>query len=246
LPARPKQILTFFFEDSYRTLRAGSSETDAVPRVAVVGPQSQALPGLSVFGRIDQFTIHFQPSGFNQLFDVPMTELTDACYDAHAVLGARFPTVEQELGSAQSFSERIRIIETRLIGLVRDPGRHDPVAKAATSLFTSHGLYRVSAVVAASGLSTRQFERRFLAQVGMPPKRYARIVRFNAVLDNKLRNPGRVWSGIALDHDYYDQMHFVRDCRAFTGASPSGFMAHLHGRPEFHPYFATADRPRRD
>lgn len=47
-PARPKQLLTFFFEDGYRTLRPNSSETDASPRVVVVAPQSQTLPGVSV------------------------------------------------------------------------------------------------------------------------------------------------------------------------------------------------------
>jgi AraC-like DNA-binding protein len=244
LPARPKQLLTFFFVDSHRALRPGSSETDATPRVVVVGPQSHARPGLSVFGRIDQFTIHFQPSGFNRLFGVPMTELADAAYDAHAVIGARFPRVEHELGDTHGFSERIRLIETRLIGLIPDSGRPDSVASTANSLFASHGLERVSAMAAASGLSTRQFERRFLAQVGMPPKLYARIVRFNAALDQKLRDPERVWSRIAHDHAYYDQMHFVHDCHAFTGESPSRFLAHLHGRPEFHTFFATADRPR--
>src|SRR4029450_9577767 len=87
LPARPKQLLTFSFGDGYRALRPGSGQTVPTPRVAVVGPQSYARPGLSVFGRIDHFTIHFQPSGFNRLFGVPMTELADAAYDANHVIG---------------------------------------------------------------------------------------------------------------------------------------------------------------
>jgi hypothetical protein len=60
-------------------------------------------------------------------------------------------------------------------------------------------------------LSPRQFERRFLAQVGIPPKLYARIIRFNAALDNKLRLPSTPWSRVANEHDYYDQMHLVHD-----------------------------------
>jgi AraC-like DNA-binding protein len=90
-----------------------------------------------------------------------------------------------------------------------------------------------------SGLSPRQFERRFLAQVGVPPKLYARIIRFNAVLDHKLRWPSRAWSYIANHHDFYDQMHLVHECRAFTGESPLRFLAHLKGVPEFHTFFAT-------
>ena len=123
-------------------------------------------------------------------------------------------------------------------------GTLDPVAIAANRLFASNGIHRVSAMAAESGLSARQFERRFLAQVGVPPKLYARIIRFNAALDHKLRLPCRAWTQIANDHEFYDQMHLVHDCRAFTGESPSRFLAHLAGVPEFHTFFATENRLR--
>jgi AraC-like DNA-binding protein len=246
LPARPKQLLTFSFADRFRALRPGTGQTDSTPRVTAVGPQSCSRAGLSVLGRIDNFTIHFQPSGFNLLFGVPMTELTDAAYDARAVIGPEIATLEHELGDTPGFAERIQLIEKRLMPLARFHSRPDPVATASSRLFASHGIYRVSTMATASGLSTRQFERRFLAQVGMPPKLYARIIRFNAVLDNKLQFPSRPWSCIANDHDYYDQMHFVHDCRAFTGESPSRFLAQLDGLPAFHTFFAAANRARRD
>ncbi len=246
LPARPKQLLTFSFADRFRSFLPGSGRSDTTPRVAAVGPQTCSRAGLSVLGRIDNFTIHFQPSGFNRLFGVPMTELTDTAHDAHAVIGPEVSTLERELGDIPGFAERIQLIEKRLTPLARCQSRPDAVAIAANRLFASHGILRVSAMANAAGLSTRQFERRFLAQVGVPPKLYARIIRFNAVLDHKLRLPSRPWSHIANDHDYYDQMHFVHDCRAFTGEAPARFLAQLDGLPAFHTFFATADRPRHD
>jgi AraC-like DNA-binding protein len=240
LPARPKQLLTFSFADSFRINRPVSTHSDATPRVTVVGPQTQAQAGLLVSGRIDNFTVHFQPSGFNRLFGIPMTELTDLAYDAYGVMGPEIPRLEHELGDALSFAERIQIIERRFLRLLRCHVTPDPVAMAANSLFASHGIQRVSAMATYSGLSPRQFERRFLAQVGVPPKLYARIVRFNAALDQKLRSPNREWSSIAHDHNFYDQMHLVHDCRAFTGDSPSRFIAHLEGVPAFHTFFASA------
>jgi len=243
LPARPKQLLTFSFADTYGIRRPGSDHSDASPRVTVVGPQTHARAGLLVCGRIDNFTIHFQPSGFNRLFGVPMTDLTDAAYDAYAVIGPEIPRLEQELGDTLGFAERIQIVEERLIRMLGCHGALDPVAIAANRLFASNGIHRVSVMATDSGLSPRQFERRFLAQVGVPPKLYARIIRFNAALDHKLRSPSRAWSHIANDHDFYDQMHLVHDCRAFTGESPSRFLAHLDGVPEFHTFFATESRP---
>jgi AraC-like DNA-binding protein len=245
LPARPKQLLTFSFADSYAINRPAGDRTDASPRVTVVGPQTHARPGLSVFGRIDNFTIHFQPSGFNRLFGVPMTELANAAYEAHAVIGPDMPRLTQELGDAPGFVERIQIIEGRLIRMLGRHDRPDPVAIAANSLFASDGLHRVAAMATAAGLSPRQFERRFLAQVGVSPKLYARIVRFNAAVDRKLRHPALAWSCIAADQDYYDQMHLVHDCRAFTGESPARFLARLEDLPAFHTLFATHKRARR-
>jgi AraC-like DNA-binding protein len=199
---------------------------------------------LSVFGRFDNFTIHFRPSGFNRLFGIPMTELTNAAYDAHAVIGPELSVFAHELGDTPGFAERILITEKHLIRLLGCHSRPDPVAIAANNLFASDGRRSISAMATDSGLSLRQFERRFLIQVGVPPKLYARITRFNAALDHKLRYPGRAWSRIAGDQDYYDQMHLVRDCRAFTSESPSRFLAQLKGLPEFHTLFATENRPR--
>ena len=246
LPARPKQLLTFFFADRYRILRLGYGDSDASPRVTVVGPQTHSRAGLSVVGRIDNFTIHFQPSGFSRLFGIPMTELTDAVCDAHAVIGPEISALEHELGDTPGFADRIQLIEKHLILLLGVDRRPDPVALAANSLFSSNGIHRVSAMASDSGLSLRQFERRFLAQVGVPPKLYARIIRFNAALDHKLRCPTFAWSRIATDQGYHDQMHLVHDCLAFTGESPSRFLAHLADLPEFHTLFAIENHPRHD
>jgi AraC-like DNA-binding protein len=244
LPARPKQLLTFSFADPYGIYRPGSDHRDVSPRVTVVGPQTRARTGLSVYGHIDNFTIHFQPSGFNRLFGIPMTALTDAAYDAHAVIGPEIPRLEHELGDTPGFGDRIQIIEARLIRMLGRQSILDPVAIAANSLFASNGIHRVSAMASDAGLSPRQFERRFLAQVGVPPKLYARIIRFNAALDHKLRSPSRAWSHIANDHDFYDQMHLVHDCRAFTGEPPSRFLQQLERVPAFHTFFASENRPR--
>lgn len=246
LPARPKQLLTFFFGDTYRIPRLRSDQSDASPRVTVVGPQTHARTGLLVQGRIDNFTIHFQPSGFNRLFGIPMMELTDSAHDAYGVIGPGIPSLEHELGDTPGFAERIRLIEERLIRMLGCHRALDPVAIAANGLFASDGIHRVSAMATDSGLSPRQFERRFLAQVGVPPKLYARIIRFNAALDHKLQWPNRAWSRIANDHDFYDQMHLVHDCRDFTGESPSQFLAHLADVPAFHTFFATENRLRHD
>ena len=246
LPARPKQLLAFSLGDPYCIYHPESAERVAAPRVAVVGPQTHALPGLSIYGKIDHFTVLFQPSGFNRLFGVPMTELTNAAYDAYGVIGSKIPNLEHELADTPGFADRIRIIEGYFIRMLPTPGTPNPVAIAANCLFANNGIQSVAAMATQSGLSRRQFERRFLAQVGIHPKLYARIIRFNAAVDHKLQWRTDAWSRIANDSGFYDQMHLVRDCRAFTGESPSRLLARLERLPEFHTLFATAGRSKHE
>ncbi len=246
LPARPKQLLAFSLADPYCIHDPGSDHRETTPRVTVVGPQTHALPGLSIYGRIDHFTILFQPSGFHRMFGVPMTELTNTAYDAYGVIGSKIPSLEHELAETTSFAGRIRIIEAHFLRLLDCSGTPDPVAVAANCLFASNGTKRVAEMAAQSGLSQRQFERRFLDQVGISPKLYARIIRFNAAVDHKLQWRSDAWTRIANDHDFYDQMHLVRDCRAFTGECPSRLLARLEELPAFSTLFATAGRSKHE
>ena len=246
LPARPKQLLAFSLGDPYCIHHPESGDREATPRVSVVGPQTHALPGLSIFGRVDHFTILFQPAGFHRLFGVPMTEFTNAAYDAYGVIGSKFPNLEHELADTPDFAERIRIVEGHFIRMLAALEKPDPVSIAANCLFASNGMQSVAGMATQAGLSRRQFERRFLQQVGIHPKLYARIVRFNAAVDHKLQWRSDAWSRIANDCGFYDQMHLVRDCRDFTGESPTRLLARLEGLPEFHTLFAAASRSRHE
>jgi hypothetical protein len=137
LPARPKNVLTFFFRDRYHIHLTQSRCWETSPQVIVVGPQTHHRLDLSVLGTIDAFTIHFQPSGFHHLFGVPMIELTDATYDGHAVIGRQLSVLEQHLASTTTFDERIRVAERYLVGQLRNRCSLSPVGIVANVLFTN-------------------------------------------------------------------------------------------------------------
>jgi AraC-like DNA-binding protein len=235
----------FFFRDRYRVHLRASRLCETSPQTVVVGPQTYHRIDLSMSGNIDAFTIHFQPSGFHHLFGVPMAELKDASYDGHAVIGDGLSMLEQQLASAACFEGRIRVAERYLVGQLRNLPSLDLVGVTANALFASNGLTCVAAMAASSGLTPRQFERRFVEQVGVAPKLYARIIRFNAAVDRKLACPNRTWTEIAHELHYYDQMHLVHDFHDLAGDSPTRLLAHLDGAPEFRTLFAAEKRPHR-
>jgi methylphosphotriester-DNA--protein-cysteine methyltransferase len=104
--------------------------------------------------------------------------------------------------------------------------RLDPLAMAAVrDLLAAGGARRVSEVGGRLGVSARTLERRFRRQVGMGPKLFARLARFQEVLR---QGSGRTdLPGLALDAGYYDQPHLLRDFREFVGLAPREYF-----RPE--------------
>jgi methylphosphotriester-DNA--protein-cysteine methyltransferase len=83
------------------------------------------------------------------------------------------------------------------------------------------GSLRVSEILRGQSLGLRQLERRFNEVVGLPPKRLARIVRFQSALESIHANPRRELTGVAYEHGYSDQAHFIHECKALSGKAPS-------------------------
>lgn len=82
------------------------------------------------------------------------------------------------------------------------------------------GLLRMDELCRARGVSIRQLDRLFRAHVGVSPKTFARIVRFQSALAQLTRDPGCTLADVAARSGYYDQPHFVREFKRFAGAAP--------------------------
>jgi AraC-like DNA-binding protein len=152
--------------------------------------------------------IRFHPGGAGQLLGLPMQELTSEVIPA-GDLGLH------SLARHTTFVE----IERALLQLER--GRPDPLVDEAARLLGCSP--DVGAAVARLGVSPRQLERRFKTRVGMSPKHFARIRRFQRVF-HAMEGDGR-WVDVAAACGYYDQAHLIRDFRAFAGEAPSHLLA---------------------
>ena len=160
-------------------------------------------------GQASIIGVRFRPGGVGQLLGMPVQELTGQTISADDLglrgLGgiATLPQVEdailrQERGSADRMVDEA----ARLLSLLPD------VAAAAVSL----------------GVSTRQLERRFKTRVGMSPKHFARIARFQRVF-RTVDQGGAGWVDAAAECGYYDQAHLIRDFRALAGEAPAHLLA---------------------
>ena len=220
IAARPEQFLEFYLQERYLIHSHNSNTREPAPRSVVVGPSTYRRVDLVLHGRFEVFTIHFQPSGFFQLFGLPMPNLADRAYEARSVIGAGITELETRLADAQDFRLRVELATSFLKQRLSSVDAQDAVARIANQVLCDRGVLHIQESAARVGLSVRQFERRFLEEVGVAPRRYARIVRFQSALNLRL-NAERPWTDIAHDLGYYDQMHMVHDFRIYSGESPT-------------------------
>jgi AraC-like DNA-binding protein len=237
--ASPNLILAFYFRNPYQVKFRDSGRQEPGLRAAIVAPQVQCTMDLAISGDFEGFSILFQPGGFYHLFGVPTWKVTGRVWDIAGVLGDKASLLEAGLAGVASFEDRIRVAEQFLLSypathLAGDsagrrrasasnkPGKtREKTQQIAHEVARMAGSHRVAELAQAAGYSERQLERLFLTELGMTPKLYARITRFQAALRAKLTGEGESWTDIAHRFGFYDQMHLVREFRSLGGAAPT-------------------------
>lgn len=168
------------------------------------------------------FKILFQPGGFYRLFGVPMSMFVNRIEDGVIVLGNDFKEIQTQIEEASNFNTMISLAESYLL---KKMSQVKIAAQPIDHIFNHEKwhLQTLDQMAQAACLSTRQFERNFLLRIGVSPKFYSRLVRFNAALKIKQAQPRLSWMQLAYQSGYYDHMHLLRDFKQFTGSVPSNF-----------------------
>lgn len=170
--------------------------------------------------------VHFRPGGAAALFRTPADELHNRALPLEALWGARANELHEQLLIAGALHQRFRIIERALLAqLSRALAPHPAVVWALRELQRTGGKRTVAALSKRIGLSARRLSQVFGESVGLTPKLFGRIQRFQAVVAHLQRPEPMVWAQIALRCGYFDQAHFARDFRAFSGLSPTAYFA---------------------
>jgi AraC-like DNA-binding protein len=220
IPARSTPLLDFQFGDRCELLVQDHAKRRVAHSVAVVGAQTFGRVQVVSSGNVDSFVVIFQPGGLFKLLSMPLHSLTDQDYEGRSVIGPGVDELADQLAASRSSVERVRISDKYFLERSQDPCSRD-ISALAGRLRMHPGNLKVVDLAREAGLSTRQLERRFLEQIGMSPRMYARVARFEAALRLKRETPGLRWTRIAHELGFHDQMHMLRDFRKLSGATPS-------------------------
>jgi AraC-like DNA-binding protein len=177
--------------------------------------------------------IQFRPGGALPFLNVPACEVAHATYALDDVWPGDAALLREEMlcaGRAGNVNAMFVILERTLRERMEKHWTlHPAVSFAANKLAQPSANTRVGDVADQVGFSSRHFTDLFRAQIGLTPKAFHRVRRFQQVLQ-KLRQPKAAnryenWATLALDCGYYDQAHFIHDFSAFAGMTPGEYVA---------------------
>ena len=166
--------------------------------------------------------VHFRPGGAPPFLTVPADELRDAHVDVRNLWGRAAPDLRERLYGAPTHPQRFRLLEDALLRRVHGaPTGHPAIGFAVGAL--QQGA-RVQEVAREVGISHRRLIEVFAREVGMTPKLFSRVSRFQSVLHAPRPARGD-WGQLALECGYVDQSHLIRDFLAFSGLNPTTYLA---------------------
>jgi AraC-like DNA-binding protein len=166
----------------------------------------------------------FSETGAAAFFDQPLHELFGESLSLDdLVLRSQMDVVTEQLAEAKDDTERISVVEKFLLSRMKNKGADELVNLAVSLIKQAAGNIKITSLAEQLHISQAQFEKRFRKKVGASPKKFASIVRLRNVLN---MNPGKnnlLRAG--LDAGYFDQAHFIKDFKSFTGQTPEQYFS---------------------
>jgi AraC-like DNA-binding protein len=171
--------------------------------------------------------VHFKPWGMSPFVDMPAIELRDRWLPVDAVWARSLDRMRDRIASATSAGEILQLLEDEMRSrLVPAPARGlELVDHTAGRLEASWGAVSVGALADGAGVSGNHLATQFKSHVGVTPKRVARIYRFARLILSVDALHRVDWSELAQAAGYFDQAHFSKEFKDFTGHTPTAYLA---------------------
>lgn len=186
-----------------------------------------------VFGQLDRYIdlvpgkiigvmgVRFHPWGLNQFVKIPAAHLKGDSVSLKDLFGAsEHKLVDQILGS-HDIIQKAAIMNEFLLSQFRTKTNNSRLSFTVNQIKQYQGLLSIDRLARITGFSERQLERSFYSEIGLSPKSFSRIIRFQNAL--RLAEKAKSLTDLALNAGYYDQAHFTREFTDISGQSPRNY-----------------------
>ncbi|MXN90250.1 helix-turn-helix domain-containing protein [Flavobacterium sp. Sd200] len=177
-------------------------------------------------GSVGLFSVRFNPAGLQPFINRDVGSLTSRELNITELWGDEGVQLEHDMLKCNSNEERVIIIETFLMQKLQTIAfDNSDVEYCVNALTESEGSITIDLLANQLCIGKRQLERKFNAAVGLSPKMLARIIRFQNTLQLIEKKEFTSFTGVAHDGGFYDQAHFIKDFKEFTGLNPKQYFS---------------------
>ncbi|HVF46952.1 MAG TPA: AraC family transcriptional regulator, partial [Pyrinomonadaceae bacterium] len=174
----------------------------------------------------EMMVIWFKKGMAAPFFPFPMSEITDSVVDADLIWGTDFAFLRERLLSTKDISLRFKLVEDFLIREFHSRLDLNPcVVSALNEMAARPDEVSIAHMNHKIGYSQKHFTEMFRKQVGVTPKSYLKIMRFQKAVATIDAKPDLDWRTVALECGFYDQSHFIHDFKRFSGFTPEHYAA---------------------
>jgi AraC-like DNA-binding protein len=168
--------------------------------------------------------VFFKAGGAAAFFKQPVHELfRESVSLDNFMLRSELLILEERICGAKRDEERINIIEQFLLSRMKQDATDPLVASAISLIYQTKGTIRMSGLAKQLHTSQSVLEKRFRQVAGTSPKKFSSIVRFKQTLINY--KAASSMTELGYESGFYDQAHFIKEFRQFTGETPESFFA---------------------
>lgn len=170
------------------------------------------------------FIVQFKPNGFLPFTSIPIKEMENTAVALDILFGNEGTELANQMVKANATSERIQIIEAFLFKQLTNKKNIDHIVKSTIeAIFSTNGQFSVNAFSKKNNISRRQLARKFSSTIGLSPKQLAKTIRIQTALKILLNEEVSRLTDLAYENEYFDQAHFIKEFKEFTGLTPKEF-----------------------
>jgi len=220
LDTQPKTIFEDEASERFRTVRKAWISGERTHYIVIGAESNQSMVG-----------IRFRPGGAYPFFNFPISELSESVTELDLIWGSLVDEIRNQLLETKSAQERLLRLESFLLRQARRPLEVNRlITFAVYQLQHSPQFLAIRDLANTIGITQKHLISQFERVVGLRPKSFARVCKFQNVVNLIEQQKEFKWAAIALECGYYDQAHFIKEFHSFSGLNPS---AYLTQRGEF-------------
>jgi AraC-like DNA-binding protein len=175
-------------------------------------------------GTTGTFGIKLKPSAIARLFHLSMKDYNDKVVSLNNTNNSELNGIKYILSSGHNHDEIIFLLNSFFEELIAEKKPiSPPIDDAVKFIFKKNGLVTVAELCSVAYLGERQLLNQFSRYVGLSPKLYARVIRLNYIFQLVRENKEK-WSSLAYEAAFFDQSHFIKDFKKFTGENPGKYL----------------------